>query len=66
VLVGFDDLELADLLSFPVTTVSYDPAELGREAAELLLARLEGDRTPPRRVILPTTLIARGPTEALA
>jgi LacI family transcriptional regulator len=62
-LVGFDDFELADLLDPPVTVVSLDPAELGRAAAELLFARLDGDREPPRRIVLPARLIARGSGE---
>lgn len=60
-LVSFDDLELADLLSIPVSAVSYDPADLGRRAAELLCRRLDGDSSPPQRVVLPTVLIDRGP-----
>ena len=44
--VGFDDLELAELLARPPTTVSYDAADLGREAAGLLAGRLEGDDAP--------------------
>jgi LacI family transcriptional regulator len=62
-LVGFDDFELADLLDPPVTVVSLDPAELGKAAAELLFARLDGDRQPPRRIVLPARLTARGSGE---
>ena len=62
-LVGFDDLELAELLVFPATVVAYEPAELGRQAAELLARRLAGDDSPPQRVVLPTTLVARGAGE---
>jgi LacI family transcriptional regulator, galactose operon repressor len=58
--VGFDDLELAELLARPPTTVSYDPADLGREAAGLLVGRLDGDARPPQRMILPTELVVRG------
>jgi len=58
-LVGFDDLELAELLSLRVSAVAYDPAELGRKATELLADRVDGDTSPPRRVILPTRLVAR-------
>ncbi|HEY6031744.1 MAG TPA: LacI family DNA-binding transcriptional regulator [Gaiellaceae bacterium] len=64
--VGFDDVELAELLARPLTTVSYDTAELGRRAAELLAQRLEGDASPPQRVILPTTLLVRSAGEVLA
>lgn len=62
-LVGFDDFELADLLDPPVSVISLDPAELGRAAAELLFARLNGDREPPRRIVLPARLTARGSGE---
>ncbi|MFG3255166.1 LacI family DNA-binding transcriptional regulator [Streptomyces sp. NPDC048172] len=62
-LVGFDDFELADLLSPPVTVVAQNPAELGRSAAELLFRRLDGADDPPRQVTRPTRLIARGSGE---
>jgi LacI family transcriptional regulator len=58
--VSFDDLELGELLAVPVTVLSYDPADLGRTATELVVRRLDGDDRPPVRVVLPTTLIARG------
>lgn len=58
-LVGFDDFALADLLAPPVSVVSQDAAALGRQAAELLFARLAGDRGPRRRVILATHLTVR-------
>jgi LacI family transcriptional regulator len=62
-LVGFDDFLLADLLDPAVTVVAQDPATLGRTAAELLFARLDGDRDPPRHVVVPTTLVPRGSGE---
>jgi LacI family transcriptional regulator len=62
-LVGFDDLELGEMLAVPVTVVAYDAAELGRRAAELLAQRLAGDDTPPQRIVLPTALIVRGSGE---
>ncbi|MFF8386589.1 LacI family DNA-binding transcriptional regulator [Streptomyces kanasensis] len=60
-LVGFDDIELADLLG--ITVVAQDAAALGRTAAERLFRRLEGLPEAPARVELPTTLIARGSGE---
>jgi LacI family transcriptional regulator len=65
-LVGFDDFELADMLTPPVTVVAHDPAELGRRAAELLFARLRGDRSPARTVTLPARLLPRGSGEVPA
>jgi LacI family transcriptional regulator len=62
-LVGFDELELGEMLAVPVTVVAYHAADLGRRAAELLARRLAGDDRPPQRVVLPTMLIARGSGE---
>lgn len=59
-LIGFDDVELGEMLAVPVSVVAYDPADLGRKAAELIVRRLAGDTGPPRRMVLPTTLIVRG------
>jgi LacI family transcriptional regulator len=65
-LVSFDDLELADVLSVAVSAVSYDPADLGRRAAELLCLRLDGHSGPPQRIVLPTRLVERLPLEVAA
>lgn len=62
-LVGFDDFELADLLSPAVTVVAQDPAQLGRTAADLLFRRLDGANDPPRRRTHPTRLVVRGSGE---
>ncbi|MER5442126.1 LacI family DNA-binding transcriptional regulator [Streptomyces sp. NPDC002790] len=64
-IAGFDDVESADLLSVPLTLASYDPAEIGRRAAQLLMDRLEaGSGTqptgPPRRTVIPTLLATYG------
>jgi LacI family transcriptional regulator len=62
-LVGFDDFELADLLAVPTTVVRHDPERMGAEAAALVFGRLDGDGSPPRRVVVPTELVARGSGE---
>lgn len=60
-LVGFDDFSMADVLDPPVTVVAQDPVAMGRRAARLLFARLEGQTGPARRVVVPTRLIVRDP-----
>jgi LacI family transcriptional regulator len=60
-LVGFDDFELADLLG--TTVVRHESQDLGRHAALLAFARLEGGGGPPRRVIVSTEVVARGSGE---
>jgi LacI family transcriptional regulator len=62
-LVGFDDFPLADLLSPGVTVVAQNPSSIGRIAAELLFARIDGDRSSPQVRLVPTTLIRRGSGE---
>ncbi|MDX6580307.1 MAG: LacI family transcriptional regulator [Gaiellales bacterium] len=58
-LVGFDDLELANLLARPLTAVAYDAEEVGRRAAALVVRRLDGDDGPPEQLIEPTSLVVR-------
>ncbi|WP_344874137.1 LacI family DNA-binding transcriptional regulator [Nonomuraea antimicrobica] len=62
-LVAFDDLPLAEALEPPLTAVAQDPAAVGTAAAELVLARLDGDRSKARRAIVPTRLVVRGSGE---
>jgi DNA-binding LacI/PurR family transcriptional regulator len=62
-LVGFDDVPLADLLDPGITVVAQDPQRIGRTAAERVFARLDGDRQPAARTIVPTRLIERGSGE---
>jgi LacI family transcriptional regulator len=61
--VGFDDFELADMLSPGVTVVAQDVGRLGRVAAELLFRRLAGDRGPAERIEVAAELVRRGSGE---
>lgn len=62
-LVGFDDIELAEIFAMPLTVVSHDPYRMGEEACRLLWQRVSGETGPPETVVLPTTLIPRGSGE---
>ncbi|GAA2011471.1 LacI family DNA-binding transcriptional regulator [Catenulispora yoronensis] len=62
-LIGFDDVALADQLQPPLTVVSQDPAAIGTTAANLLFARIAGDESPPRSVVLLTRVVTRGSGE---
>ncbi|HET9221686.1 MAG TPA: substrate-binding domain-containing protein, partial [Roseiflexaceae bacterium] len=64
--IGFDDFLLADLLHPRVSVIAQQPATLGRMAADLLFARLDGDRSPPQHIVVPTQLIPRGSGEIAA
>jgi LacI family transcriptional regulator len=62
-LVGFDDVVLGDVVDPGLTVLAQDPAGLGRTAAELLFARLDGFDGPSREIVLAPTLVARGSGE---
>ena len=57
--VGFDDIAWATALRPPLTVVTQPTYEIGRRAAELLLARVRGDDSPPQHLVLPATLVVR-------
>ncbi|MCW5853194.1 MAG: LacI family DNA-binding transcriptional regulator [Anaerolineae bacterium] len=59
--IGFDDIPAANLITPSLSTVHQPIFEKGRTAAELLVARLEGD-TPAETVVLATELVLRGTT----
>ena len=61
--VGFDDLPLADLLEPGLTVIAQDPTRIGRTAADLLFARIDGDASPTRHVVSDVRLIVRGSGE---
>jgi LacI family transcriptional regulator len=62
-LVGFDDFDLAVLMTPPTTTIVQDPEAIGRAAADLLFSRIAGRTGPTQRIILGTRLAERGSGE---
>ncbi len=58
-IVGFDDMPWAASLNPALTAVAQPAYELGRTAAELLLARIADPNRPAQEVILHTQLIIR-------
>lgn len=60
-IIGFDDVELAELMRPPLTVVRQPVVELGRMAAALLFQRLlaTGTPEPQKKVILPVELVLR-------
>lgn len=61
--ISFDDFTLADRMTPPVTVIAQDPIAIGATAAHQLFARIHGDTSPPRTIVMPTTLIIRGSGE---
>jgi LacI family transcriptional regulator len=64
--IGFDDLELADVLQPALTVIAQDIAAIGRGAADLLFRRLKTPRDAYERTSVPVTLIPRGSGEIWA
>ena len=56
---GFDDVNLAELVTPPLTSVNHNYQHLAQLAVDVLLRAVEGER-PPRLSSVPTTLVARG------
>jgi LacI family transcriptional regulator len=60
--VGFNDMPFADKFAPPLTTIRIPHHEMGRRAAELLLALLAGEHGVPDRTVLPARLVVRRST----
>jgi LacI family transcriptional regulator len=64
---GFDDISEAAVALPPLTTLTVNPRERGRQAAELLLQRLDNPTAAPQRTVAPVQLRIRdssGPAAA--
>ncbi|MEN5426771.1 LacI family DNA-binding transcriptional regulator [Stenotrophomonas pennii] len=56
---GFDDIPEASVAVPPLTTLTVDPRARGRQAAELLLQRVQSPDAPPARTVAPVQLRIR-------
>jgi LacI family transcriptional regulator len=57
--VGFDDVAEAGVAVPPLTTTAVDPRERGRQAADIVLARIQQPSTPATHTIAPSRLVVR-------
>ncbi len=60
--VGFNDMPFMDKMQPPLTTLRVAHAEIGAEAARLLLNAFQEPDRPPRSVLLTPTLVVRSST----
>ncbi len=58
--IGFDDIQLADHMNPPLTTVRQDKAGLGAAAGSALVRLIDGEQTDS--TVLPVELVRRGST----
>jgi LacI family transcriptional regulator len=61
--VGFDDVDLASVVTPGITVVPQHPSDLGRRAAEILFGRLGEAGRPLVREIISSPILARGSGE---
>lgn len=62
-LIAFNDLELTQYMTPPLSVVGIDTADIGRRGAELLLQQIESSEVLPlQKVVLPEHLRIRGTT----
>jgi LacI family transcriptional regulator len=58
-LVAFDDSYFAELLDPPLTSIAYDPEEVGRAAAGLLVDAMQDGANGRRELVVPVHLVHR-------
>jgi LacI family transcriptional regulator len=64
-LIGFDDVELGDLLDPGLSVVAQRPQEIGQAAALRLFESLDaGHRAAQESIVVPVDLIPRGSGES--
>lgn len=58
-LIGYDDYQFADMISPAIASVSQNPQQIGRIAAEKLMGGIEGDKSVPKNIRIPSTIQLR-------
>lgn len=64
-IIGISNIEDAKYLTPPLTTIAIPQTEIGEIAASVLLQRILGDTTLPKKIIVPTELVERSSVIAL-
>jgi LacI family transcriptional regulator len=65
-LVAFEDAAWMSIVEPGVTAVVQDPGAIGVAAVEAVLAKIRQPASPPTTVVVPTRVVHRGSTAALA
>ena len=60
--IGLLNEAMSELATPPLTTISFPGVEMGREAARILLGRLDGTLTTPQQVLIRPEFMVRGST----
>jgi LacI family transcriptional regulator len=59
-LIGFDNIQGSIGFPSPLCTVDGSMREMAKTAFSILIARIRGDRSPPKAVVFPVHLVCRG------
>lgn len=60
--IGMSDIEMSQYSNPPLTTYHVPKEEIGKVAANLLLARIQGYESLPQKIILHTSFVERSST----
>jgi len=63
--IGFDNIRMARMTIPKLTTVAQPMYEIGKRAAEKLIARIEGQEDPVLRELLPHEIVVRSSTKRI-
>ena len=57
--IGMSNIEMSQYANPPLTTIDVPTVEMGIAAARTIAARVRGDTTLPKRILLPSVLVER-------
>ena len=63
-IIGFDDLDIAEVTHPALSSVSQSGYQLGTTAAHILIERIHGDKSPAKHIVLKTKLSLRNSVAA--
>jgi DNA-binding LacI/PurR family transcriptional regulator len=61
-LIGFDGMQLSELVSPRLTTIAHSLSDIGQQTISLLEDRIASPDAPARQVLLPSRLLVREST----
>jgi DNA-binding LacI/PurR family transcriptional regulator len=63
-IIGFDDLDIAEVTHPALSSVSQSGYQLGTTAAHILIERIHGDKSAAKHIVLKTKLSLRSSVAA--
>ncbi len=57
--VGYDDIDLSEYIYPKLTTIHQPAFEMGTNAAQMIIKRIENQNQPIQRISLPVSLVER-------